>query len=124
MAAVAGRRVLIADAVPGAARRAVWGIREQVKAQAAKGRIDVDPDALDLSFVDSAAGLAGCGIVIEAIVEDLGVKRALFAQLEGVLGRRDPRVEDVVALADRARGRGWGTRNGWSGCTSSIRCRR
>lgn len=86
VAAVAGRRVLIADAVPGAARRAVWGIRERVKAQAAKGRIDVDPDALDLSFVDSAAGLAGCGIVIEAIVEDLGVKRALFARLEGVLG--------------------------------------
>jgi len=89
VAAVAGHRVLIADAVPGAAARAVAGIRDRVKAQVARGRLTVDPDALDLVAVDSSAGLAGlagCGLVIEAIVEDLAVKRALFAQLEGAVG--------------------------------------
>ncbi len=51
----------------------------------AKGRLSVDPDALDLTAVDSADGLAECGVVIEAIIEDLAVKRALFAELEAVV---------------------------------------
>ena len=89
VAAVAGQRVLVVDAAGGAAERAVVGIRERVKAQVAKGRLNVDPDALDLVAADSAAGLAAfadCGIVIEAIVEDLAVKRSLFAELEDVVG--------------------------------------
>ncbi len=85
IAAVAGRRVLIADAVGGAAERAVAGIRDRVKAQVAKGRLTVDPDALDLTAVESVAGLAGCGVVVEAIIEDLAVKRATFAELERVV---------------------------------------
>src|ERR1022692_2568254 len=87
VAAVAGHRVLLADAVPGAAGRGVAAIRDRVKTQVARGRLDANPDALDLEAVDSAAGLvalAECGIVIEAIVEDLAVKRELFAELESV----------------------------------------
>jgi 3-hydroxybutyryl-CoA dehydrogenase len=57
-------------------------IRDRVKAQVAKGRLSVDPDALDLTAVESVAELAGCAVVIEAVVEDLAVKRALFAELE------------------------------------------
>jgi 3-hydroxybutyryl-CoA dehydrogenase len=85
VAAVAGRRVLIADALPGAAARAVASVRDRVKAQVAKGRLSVDPDALDLTAVESVAELAGCAVVIEAVVEDLAVKRALFAELEAVV---------------------------------------
>jgi 3-hydroxybutyryl-CoA dehydrogenase len=85
VAAVAGRRVLITDAVPGAASRAVAGIRDRVKAQVAKGRLSVDPDTLDLTAADSADALAECGVVIEAVVEDLAVKRALFGELETVV---------------------------------------
>ena len=85
VAAVAGRTVLIADAVPGAAARAVDGIRERVKAQVARGRLTVDPDALDVTAVDTADGLADCAVVIEAVIEDLAVKRALFAELEAVV---------------------------------------
>src|SRR3984957_15089628 len=85
VAAVAGRRVLIADAAGGAAARAVEGIRARVKAQVAKGRLSVDPDALDLTAVESVAELAGCAVVIEAVIEELAVKRALFAELERVV---------------------------------------
>ncbi|HEY0932181.1 MAG TPA: 3-hydroxyacyl-CoA dehydrogenase NAD-binding domain-containing protein, partial [Trebonia sp.] len=85
VAAVAGRRVLVADTVPGAAARAVAGIRDRVKDQVARGRLTVDPDALELAAVESADEFAACGIVIEAILEDLGAKRALFAELEGVV---------------------------------------
>jgi 3-hydroxybutyryl-CoA dehydrogenase len=86
VAAVAGRRVLVADAVPGAAERAIAGIRDRVAAQVAKGRLSVDPNGLDLSAVGSVAGLGECGVVIEAVVEDLAVKKALFAELEGAVG--------------------------------------
>ncbi len=85
VAAVAGRRVLIADMVPGAAERAAAGVRDRVKSQVAKGRLSVDPDTLDVTAVDSADALAECGVVIEAIVEDLAVKRALFGELETVV---------------------------------------
>jgi 3-hydroxybutyryl-CoA dehydrogenase len=85
VAAVAGRRVLLADAAPGAAERAIAKIRDRVKAQVEKGRLDADPAALDLTAVE-IAGLTECGVVAEAIVEELGAKKALFAELEGVVG--------------------------------------
>ncbi len=85
VAAVAGHRVLVADAIPGAAERAIAAIRDKVKAQVAKGRLKADPDALDLAAVGSLAGLAGCGIVIEAIIENLDTKKTLFAELEQVV---------------------------------------
>ena len=81
VAAIAGHRVLLADAVDGAASRAVDRIRERVKSQVAKGRLDVDPDALDVTPTEISE-MGGAGVVIEAVVEDLGVKRRLFAELE------------------------------------------
>ena len=81
VAAVAGHRVLLADAVDGAAGRAVDRIRERVKAQVAKGRLDADPDALDITATEISE-MGAAGVVVEAVVEDLGVKRRLFAELE------------------------------------------
>jgi 3-hydroxybutyryl-CoA dehydrogenase len=81
VAALAGHRVLLADAVDGAAGRAVDRIRERVKAQVAKGRLDADPDALDITATEISE-MGGAGVVVEAVVEDLGVKRRLFAELE------------------------------------------
>ena len=81
VAAVAGHRVLLADAVDGAAGRAVDRIRERVKAQVAKGRLEADPDALDITATEISE-MGAAGVVVEAVVEDLGVKRRLFAELE------------------------------------------
>ncbi|MCO6008001.1 3-hydroxyacyl-CoA dehydrogenase [Actinoallomurus purpureus] len=85
VAAQAGHPVLLLDAAPGAADRAVSGIRERVKTLVARGKIDADPDALDLTAVDTADALAPARLVIEAIAEDLEVKRRLFADLERVV---------------------------------------
>ena len=95
VAAVAGHRVLLADAVDGAAGRAIDRIRERVKAQVARGRLEADPDALDI-IPAQVCGLAGAGVVAEAVVEDLGVKRALFAELErgSKFARRAPPPRD------------------------------
>jgi len=81
VAAVAGHRVLLADAVDGAAHRAADQIKERVRAQVAKGRLNVDPDALDIAPA-ATSKMAAAGIVIEAVLEDLSVKRRLFAELE------------------------------------------
>ncbi|AEH11107.1 MULTISPECIES: 3-hydroxyacyl-CoA dehydrogenase family protein [Protofrankia] len=53
-----------------------------------KGKISLDDRAAALSRVRGStdlAALAGCDLVIEAIVEDLAVKRALFAALDAVV---------------------------------------
>lgn len=76
--------MLLADAVPGAAERAVDRIREQVRAQAAKGRLAADPDTLDLAAAD-VAGFAECDVAVEAVIEDLAAKQALFGQLEQIV---------------------------------------
>jgi 3-hydroxybutyryl-CoA dehydrogenase len=102
VAAVAGRRVLIADAVPGAAERAVVAVRERVKAQAAKGRLSVDPDSLALRAVDSLAELAECGVVVEAVIEDLAAKRALFAELEGIVATEAILASNTSSLSPTA----------------------
>jgi 3-hydroxybutyryl-CoA dehydrogenase len=39
-----------------------------------------------LSLTTELGGLAGCDLVIEAIVEDLDAKRQLFAELDGIVG--------------------------------------
>jgi 3-hydroxybutyryl-CoA dehydrogenase len=81
VAVVAGHRVLLADAVDGAAHRAADQIKERVRAAVAKGRLDVDPDALDITPA-ATSKMAAAVIVIEAVLEDLAVKRRLFAELE------------------------------------------
>lgn len=83
-AAVAGHRVYLCDAEPGAAGRAVSGIRDRVKSLAAKGRLDTDPSDLDL-IPAAVSDLGPCGVVIEAITEDLRAKQQLFAELEDVV---------------------------------------
>jgi 3-hydroxybutyryl-CoA dehydrogenase len=77
VAAAAGHPVLVYDAVPGAAAAAIGAIRDRVARRGAQ-----DPAALDLTAVPALEDLAGARVVIEAIVEDLAVKRALFEGLE------------------------------------------
>ncbi|WP_255723986.1 MULTISPECIES: 3-hydroxyacyl-CoA dehydrogenase family protein [unclassified Frankia] len=54
----------------------------------AKGRISSDDRAATLARVRGTtdlSALAGCDLVIEAVVEDLAVKRALFAEIDAVI---------------------------------------
>ena len=119
VAAVAGRRVLIADAAPGAADRAVGQIRDRVKAAVAKGRLTVDPEDLDVTAA-SVADFTGCDVVVEAIVEDLAVKRRLFADLERVVSPDCVLASNSSSLSPTAMARGWRIPGGWWACTSST----
>jgi 3-hydroxybutyryl-CoA dehydrogenase len=90
VAAGAGHRVVLADADAGAVARARAGMVKALAREVEKGRLPVGGDAAIVSRVrwvegvDDLSAFADCGIVIEAIVERLDVKRALFASLESV----------------------------------------
>lgn len=81
-AAAAGHPVLVYDVAPGAAEQAVATARRRIARSVAQGLLDLGPEELQLSAVGSLAELADASVVIEAVVEDLAVKRALFADLE------------------------------------------
>lgn len=88
VAAQAGHPVFLYDQQPGAAARAVDGIRAQFARLADKGRLSpaqAEAASARLVPVDSLAGLAGAALVVEAIVENLEAKQALFRQLEALL---------------------------------------
>jgi 3-hydroxybutyryl-CoA dehydrogenase len=88
VAAQAGVTVLLYDVQDGAAGKAVATVREQFATLAAKGKLT--PDAagaagLKLHAAASLHALADCDIIIEAIVEQLEAKRALFDALEAIV---------------------------------------
>jgi 3-hydroxybutyryl-CoA dehydrogenase len=89
IAAAAGHEVRLFDSVPHAAAGAASVSRKRLDRQAAKGKLtpaDAAAAASRLRPVGSIDDLAGCGLVLEAVVEDLAVKRELFASLEKVCG--------------------------------------
>lgn len=86
--AAVGVEVLLYDARPAAAEEAVHQVAEGVARQVAKGRLSQDEaDRLigRLRVVPSLDELTDCSLVLEAVVEDLDVKRAVFAALEKVV---------------------------------------
>ena len=92
VAAAAGHRVLLGDNNAAAVASARAAIAKAVAREVEKGRLDRNgagallgriADAGDLSA--GYAAFAECGLVIEAVLEDLPVKRALFSTLEKVV---------------------------------------
>src|SRR6185436_3314933 len=74
VAATAGHSVLLYDVAPGAAAAGCQRQRADLERLVARGRLRADECSDRLSRmqpVDSLAALAGAGLVIEAIVENL-----------------------------------------------------
>jgi 3-hydroxybutyryl-CoA dehydrogenase len=89
VAAQAGHRVYLMDAREGAARQACAKLRESLEALLAKGKftqMQVGDILARIQPVNSLADATDAGLVIEAIVENLDAKRALFSELEALLG--------------------------------------
>ena len=113
VAAAAGHRVLLGDAVAGATERARDAIRSSLGREVSKGRLEVaSADAILSRIVDAgdlAAGVAPfapCDIVIEAVVEELGAKRSLFVALEAVVARECILATNTSSLSVAAIGGG------------------
>ncbi|MBG7005091.1 3-hydroxyacyl-CoA dehydrogenase [Pseudomonas aeruginosa] len=88
LAACAGLSVLLFDSRQGAAAQARDAIARTLARQVEKGRLTQEASARalnNLRVVEDLRILCACQLVVEAIIEDLGAKQALFRQLEEVL---------------------------------------
>jgi 3-hydroxybutyryl-CoA dehydrogenase len=92
VAAVAGHRVVIADSDSAAVARGGAAVSKALSREVEKGRMRPGDDTAALERIAFAeAGpsdlhrFADCGLVIEAIVERLDAKKALFGTLESVV---------------------------------------
>ena len=86
--ATGGMRCLMFDAAPGGASKARAAILETLHGLATKGRMsgpEVAAADQNLVAVDSLDQLAGCHVVVEAVFENLDVKKDLFGKLEAVV---------------------------------------
>jgi 3-hydroxybutyryl-CoA dehydrogenase len=89
VAAAAGHQVLLADTRPEAVAKAIAGIGKAYDKLIEKGRMGAPEADLARERLRPAASMAelkDAALVVEAIVEDLDVKRTLFAELEGIVG--------------------------------------
>ena len=88
VAAQAGHAVLLHDLRDGAAASAKAKLASTLDGLVAKGKITAEAahGTLErITPVTDIAQAAGAGLVVEAIVEDLAVKRTLFKQLEALV---------------------------------------
>jgi 3-hydroxybutyryl-CoA dehydrogenase len=86
--ATGGMTALVFDAMPGAAAKARDGILEVLSGLAAKGRMsaaDVEGARERLKVIDTLAAAKEAQLVVEAVVENLEVKRKVFAELETIV---------------------------------------
>ena len=89
VAAVAGHTVRLFDTRPEAVDKAIAGIATALARLVEKGRMGAAEADLARERIHAMRALdegKGAALVVEAVVEDLDVKRALFADLEGIVG--------------------------------------
>lgn len=88
VAALAGFGVVLSDLSPPLVERALAVIAKNLDRQVAKGVIDGDAKEAALARIVGATQLAdhaGCDLVVEAVVENLETKVAIFRELDAVL---------------------------------------
>lgn len=108
LAAQAGHPVLLCDSVPGAAGKAATRLGEVFARLAAKGKMseaEAAAAARRIATTDDLERLASAALVVEAVIEDLAVKKALFAALESIVApdaiiATNTSSFSVTALAD------------------------
>jgi 3-hydroxybutyryl-CoA dehydrogenase len=83
VAAASGRHVLLHDSVPGAVERALSTMEKSLSRLAEKGG---PPPEDVLSRIDAVDEIVDADLLIEAVVEDLAVKEAIFQRADQVLG--------------------------------------
>jgi 3-hydroxybutyryl-CoA dehydrogenase len=89
VAAAAGFRTIVLEVNEGVLAKGLARIDKFLESGVAKGKMTADAKAeilARLSGTTSYADLAGCDLVIEAIVENVDAKRQAYAQVEAVVG--------------------------------------
>lgn len=102
IAAQAGSLVRLFDtqaAAVGAARESVAGQWDKLEAKGRMTAAQVADQKQRLVAAESIAALSDCDLVIEAVVERLDVKKALFAELEGVVAPKAVLASNTSSLS-------------------------
>jgi len=89
VAAAAGYETVVRDVSKELLDRGRAGIEKSLAKFVEKGKLppgDRDATLKRLTFTTAVAALKGVDVVIEAITEDLGLKNALFKELDGLCG--------------------------------------
>ncbi len=86
VAAMHGHQVVIFDANATAIEKSKTGLEKVLNGLQEKGKIPAAKEILDrFTFASDIASFQGCGLIIEAIIENLQVKQQVFADLENVV---------------------------------------
>jgi 3-hydroxybutyryl-CoA dehydrogenase len=88
VAATAGHPVLIFDANPQALEKAISSISDIIAKSVAKGKLTEDAGQQILSrikTINSVGEFSPCSLIIEAIVENIEIKKSLFKSIEAVV---------------------------------------
>ena len=107
IAAHAQSRIILFDVTPQVAENAKKQLIAQWGKLVAKGRLSLDKaDQLAqlLHPVNALSDLAGCNLVVEAIVENLSVKQTLMVQIEKVISPQAVIVTNTSSLSITAIG--------------------
>jgi 3-hydroxybutyryl-CoA dehydrogenase len=87
VAAVAGHQVVVYDNNAAALEKAKTGITAALQKLQEKGKLASAAEVTSrFSFTDKTDAFINCGLVIEAIVEKLEIKKAVFADVEKLVG--------------------------------------
>jgi 3-hydroxybutyryl-CoA dehydrogenase len=90
VAATAGHEVFLYDNNPAALERAKQKLIKILNRLVEKDRIDEtkrDDILGKIQFVENMFAFKNCGLIIEAIIENLEIKKSVFGQLEDIVGK-------------------------------------
>jgi 3-hydroxybutyryl-CoA dehydrogenase len=99
--AAAGRRVFLSDSDPAATDHRLEFIAGLLAKDVAKGRIDEAAKTATLARLTPVTGLdqaAECDLVVEAIIENIEVKRAVFGELDAICPQRTILASNTSSL--------------------------
>ena len=87
VAAVAGHKVVIYDNNTAALAKSKTNLEGTLQRLQEKGKLANAAEVLQrFSFADNLVALADCGLIIEAIIEKLEIKKVVFAEVEKSVG--------------------------------------
>jgi 3-hydroxybutyryl-CoA dehydrogenase len=102
LAATSGIRVHLFDAVSDVAQNAIGSIATRLARSVEKKSLSQDDAARaigNLSAAKSLRELADCDIVLEAVIEDLEIKRRIFRDLEEIVGETAVIASNTSSIA-------------------------
>jgi 3-hydroxybutyryl-CoA dehydrogenase len=102
VAATAGHEVVLTDNQPGAAAKALEKLKLGLDKLVVKGKYTTEKAAEitgKISLADSLNSFSDCGLVIEAVIENLEIKQQLFAQLETIVSQNAVLASNTSSLS-------------------------